>query len=342
MRATALVAVRQFGALELPHPVYGPDEVLIRVEAVAICGSDLTAYVGGHTRIRLPTVLGHEFAGHIEAVGSDVVDWSPGDRVCAEPTFGCGTCRFCLAGRPNICPQYTVMGLNLDRPGAMAGLVAVPQSHLHRLPADMPIEWGAIVQPLSVSYHAAVHRGVVAQGESVLIMGAGPIGLGILLAAKAAGARVTVSDVVPYRLEAATELGADLVVDVASESLAEAVNGFTDGLGVDVVYEAVGGRNDQILLDAVRATIPGGRVVVVGLKMPEARIPVSELKFQEKAVIGSQAHPHTFASVIEELTSGRYPAERLITHRIAFADAPHAFELLEGRADEVIKVVLTP
>jgi L-iditol 2-dehydrogenase len=340
VRATALLDVRTFGEIDLPEPRPGPGEVLVRVAAVSICGSDVTAYIGGHTRTRLPTVLGHEFSGVVEQVGPEVSGISTGQRAAIDPTFGCGTCRLCLAGRKNICREYTVLGRDLQRPGGMAGRVVVPASHVNPIPDALSFAEGAIVQPLSVAYHAAIHRGQIARGETVLVMGAGAIGLAILLHARSQGAHVIVSDVVAGRLEMATNLGAEVVIDVAQRDVADAVLEATDGLGADVAFEAVGGRDDGLLMGAVRAVAPGGRVVVVGMKMPEARIPVIDLKFDEKTVLGSQAHPASFPAVIDALATADLPFSELITHRFRAHDVPAAFDLLERRAEGVIKVVI--
>lgn len=341
MKAMRLVDVRRFEPVDLPPPTVGPTDVLVRITAVSICGSDLLGYLGQHQRIKPPTVLGHEPAGVIEETGGDVTAVAVGQRVAIDPTFGCGTCRFCVTGRKNLCHEYVVLGESDDLPGATAGWVAVPWEAVHPLPDSVSDEEGAVVQPLAVSLHAARDQGQVQAGQVILVFGAGQIGLGILLAARVAGARAIMVDPLDYRLDAARRLGAEVTVNPTTEDLRRAVMEATDGYGVDVAFDAVGGASDRLFVDAVRLTARGGRIVVVGLKIPAAELPIGDLKFGEKIVIGSQAHPQSFPEVIRRISTGAYPALDLISHRIPMPSIADAFDLLERRADGVMKVVLT-
>ena len=342
MNVEVLVAPGEFASREIPRPDPTPHEVLIEVAAVAICGSDLAAYQGRHPAILPPTVLGHEFSGRIASVGSQVAGFADGDPVCVDPTFGCGNCRHCKRGRANICDSYTVMGRRLSFPGAMAGFVSVPADHVYRLPPNVDLEAAALVQPLSVGYHAAVHRGRVQKDAVILIAGGGAVGMGILMAAKEAGAIAIVTDMIESRRVLARELGADIAVDPASEDLAGVVAGATDGYGVDIAFEAVGGSSDQVLLQLINLTSRGGTTVVVGLKTDQARIPVKEMKYTEKTITGSQAHPDSFSEVIERIGDGRFQAGRLISHRLPFVKVADAFDILDGQRDGVMKIILTP
>lgn len=341
MKAMRLVDVRRFEPVELPQPTVGPTDVLVRITAVSICGSDLLGYLGQHQRIKPPTVLGHEPAGVIAEVGTDVTTVTVGQRVAIDPTSGCGTCRFCLSGRKNLCHKYVVLGETDELPGATAGWVAVPWDSVHPLPDSVSDEEGAVVQPLAVSLHAARDQGKIKAGDTILVFGAGQIGLGILLAARFAGAKTIMVDPLDYRLEIARRLGAEVTVNPTTEDLRQTVMETTDGYGVDVAFDAVGGASDRLFVDAVRLTARGGRIVVVGLKIPAAELPIGELKFGEKMVIGSQAHPNSFPEVIRRIDAGIYPARDLVSHRFPVPDIADAFELLERRADGVMKVVLT-
>jgi (R,R)-butanediol dehydrogenase / meso-butanediol dehydrogenase / diacetyl reductase len=234
-----------------------------------------------------------------------------------------------------------VLGQGLDLPGGLAGRVAVPQTNVQVLPEHVPATVGAVIQPMSVSYHACVAQGGVGPGDTVLVLGAGSIGDGILLAAKAVGARVVMADPVPARLRAAEQLGADMVINPAAEDVVAAVRRETDGWGADVALEAVGGDSEELLGQAVAATSRGGTVVALGLHREEARVPIDEIKSHEKTLVGSQAYPSgTPARVTDAIASGRLPAQRLITHRLPFAQVEEAFALLESRADDVLKIVL--
>lgn len=341
MKAMRLVDVRQFEQVELPPPTVGPSDVLVRITAVSICGSDLLGYLGQHQRIKPPTVLGHEPAGVVTEVGRDVTTIAVNQRVAVDPTFGCGTCRHCLSGRKNVCHEYIVLGESDDLPGATAGWVSVPWDSVHPLPDSVTDEEGAVVQPLAVSLHAARDQGQIEAGQTVLVFGAGQIGLGILLAARAVGARTIMVDPLDYRLEMARALGAEFTVHPTFEELQKTVMDATDGYGVDVAFDAVGGASDRLFVDAVRLTARGGRIVVAGLKIPAAELPIGDLKFGEKIVIGSQAHPDSFPEVIRRIAEGIYPVRDLITHRFPISQIAEAFDLLERRADGVMKVVLT-
>jgi L-iditol 2-dehydrogenase len=343
MQVARLVEPGRFEIIELPRPSPARGQVLVRVEAVSICGSDLGAYLGRHPRIVAPAILGHEFGGVVEAIGVDVEGVAVGDRGAVEPTVSCRQCRFCLRGNENICPQYRVIGEDDTLPGAMSGLVVVASDHFHPIPPEVTFEEAALVQPLSIGLHAVRDRGRVSAGETVLIVGAGPIGLAILLAAKDAGARVLMSDTLPYRLEQALELGADRVIDAMRDDVASIAREETEGYGVDAAFEAVGGTTDEAFATAYDATSRGGRVVVLGsFKAPTVALRIGDMKYGEIEIRGSQAHPFSFRDVIAGIAAGRIPAGRLITHRIPLSQVGDAFRLLEARDERVQKIVLLP
>jgi threonine dehydrogenase-like Zn-dependent dehydrogenase len=343
MLAARLIEPGRFEFVEIARPTAGPGEVLVRVEAVSICGSDLGAYLGRHPRIVAPAILGHEFAGVVEELGPGVTGAAIGQRVAVHPTIGCRTCRYCLRGAENICASYRVIGEDDSLPGAMAGHVRVAVDHLHAIPDNVSFEEAALVQPLGIGLHAVRDRGRIAAGETILIVGAGPIGLAILIAATEAGARVLISDTLPYRLEQARAFGASLAIDATTEDVAAVARAETDGYGVDAAFEAVGGTTDEAFATAYDATARGGRVVVLGsFKAPTVPLRIGDMKYAEIDIRGSQAHPFVFDDVIASIAAGRTPARELITHRFALTDVGAAFELLAARAERVQKIVLLP
>lgn len=343
MQAWRLVEAGRFEPVEAAQPTPGAGEVVVRVEAMSICGSDLSAYLGRHPRIVAPAILGHEFAGVVEELGPGVTGLAVGDRGAIEPTVACRTCRYCLRGNENICPRYRVIGEGESLPGAMSGFVRVAADHVHAIPDAVSFEEAALVQPLSIGLHAVRDRARIEPGETVLVVGAGPIGLAVLLAAKGAGARVIVSDTLPYRLEQAIALGADLALDVGTTDVAETVREETEGYGADAAFEAVGGTTDEAFATAYAATARGGRVVVLGsFKMPTVPLRIGDMKYGEIDIRGSQAHPFSFRDVIASIASGRTPASDLITHRFALSNVGAAFELLAARAERVQKIILQP
>jgi L-iditol 2-dehydrogenase len=340
MRAAFLSAPGVIEVIDHPTPVPRRDEVLLRVAANAICGSDLSAYRGVHSRIRPPTILGHEFSGTVVARGPDATSIPLGTVVAAEPNIACGRCRFCLAGYPNVCVDYLVVGEDVSRPGACAEYVTVPEAQCYPLPAGISPIVGAVVQPLAIA-HRAVDRGRIAAGETVLVIGAGPIGLGAMRIAKERGARTIIVDPLRYRLDVATRFGADTAV--TPDEADDAVRAATDGYGVDVAIECVGGAQTATFTDACRLTARQGRVVVVGsFKHDEAPLPIIGFKFRELEIIGSQGHPGTFGPVIAMIASGALPAADLVTHRLPLERVADGFALLADRREDVVKVVIEP
>jgi L-gulonate 5-dehydrogenase len=341
MRAVLLSAP---GAIEMvtrdvPEP--GPDEVLVRVEATSICGSDLSAYRGVHPYIRPPAILGHECAGVVVCVGSGVADGIVGTLISVEPNICCGTCRFCRAGLPNICPNYRVLGESADLPGGMAEYVVVPADQVYALPPAMSAEEGALVQPLAISYEGVIERGQVREGQRVLVVGAGPIGLGGMLLSRVHGAEVMVVDLLDYRLDKARTLGADHVLRADAPDLDSTVLEWTEGYGVDVAVEAVGGAQHSTAAMAQQLTAPRGRIVILGsFEENTFPFPIAEVKKREQTLIGSHGHPQTFAPVIDLVADGSLRPRELITHTVGLEDVPDALRLIDERADGVMKVVI--
>lgn len=343
MRAALLREPYHIELVDLPDPHAGPGHVVIRVEATSICGSDLSGYRGVNPRTRLPTVPGHELAGTVIEAGDDVDSGIVGTRVVIEPNVSCRECEWCRQGLPNICTNYRVLGESLDVGGGLAEHVAVAVDQAYPLPAGVSAAEGAVIQPLSISYHGVVNRGQVRAGETALILGAGPIGLAALLIARDIGARTIVTDVVDDRLDAASRLGADMVIRADLEDVSATVRSVSGGRGADVTLEAVGGAQDTSLTDAVRSTATRGRIVILGTfaKTPQP-FPGYEFKNRELTMLGSHGHPSTFAPTIELVAAGRLRPADLITHGVPLSEATRAFELLDTRADGVIKVILEP
>jgi L-gulonate 5-dehydrogenase len=343
MKAAMLSVPERIELVDVADPVAAAGQVVIRVEATSICGSDLSAYRGVNPRNRLPTILGHETAGTIVAVGAGVPADMMGRLVVAEPNVSCRTCEFCLAGLPNVCPSYRVLGESLDVPGGLAEYLAVAADQVYPLPEGATAAEGAIIQPLSISYHGVVDRAAVRAGEDVLILGAGPIGLAALLIARDLDARVLITDVVDERLAAARALGAEATIRADREDVGARVRDLTGGRGAAVTIEAVGGAQEQSILDAVASTAIRGRIVILGTfaKQPQP-FPAYAFKNREQTIIGSHGHPSTFGPTIDLVARGRLRPSDLITHRMPLDAADRAFRLLDSRAEGVIKVVVEP
>ncbi|WP_254537161.1 NAD(P)-dependent alcohol dehydrogenase [Halomarina litorea] len=330
------------GTLELEErerPDPAPGEVLVRVGEVGICGSDLHYYDHGRIGdyvVESPLILGHEAAGEVVGAGDGVTALQSGDRVAIEPGVPCRECEWCKRGEYHLCPDVRFMATP-PHDGALAEYVAWPADLCHPLPRNVSTRAGALCEPLSVGIHVC-RRGDVGVGDTVLITGAGPIGLLTMDAARAAGAtEVLVADVVPAKLDRARERGADAVVD-ATGDLAGAVDDYTSGRGVDVVVEASGAR--PAIEAAPACARRGGVVVQVGLAaQAEAEYDVLSLVDDELDVRGSFRYSNTYPAAVSLLADGRVDVAGIVDFTAPLADVGEAFE--RARDPAVVKGCLT-
>jgi threonine dehydrogenase-like Zn-dependent dehydrogenase len=340
MKAVMLRAAEQMEVVDLPDPVPGPGEVLVRIDGCSMCGSDLEAYHGLHPKVTYPRVLGHESAGTVIAVGPGVSSPAVGARVCCAGGAGCGRCDLCRSGHPERCRDRRSPGFTAD--GAYAEYLAVPAASAVPLPDHVSFPEAALVQPLSISNHA-VNRTDPQPGEWLAVLGAGPIALGVMLIAKLRGARVLMTDVVDYRLAAARRLGADAVLNPRRDDPVAAARDLSCGAGFDRAVECVGGDQDETLAQAVGMVKARGLVVVVGsFGHDRATIPIVNFKFAEKELKGSQGAPEGYGPALDLVASGRVDVRPLITHRLPLERAEHGLLLMDRKAEDVLKVVLQP
>lgn len=322
--------------IEMPEP--GPQDVIVAVQAVGICGSDVHGYMGVTGRRKPPIVMGHEFSGIVSSAGSAVREYKVGDRVVAEPLLTCGECENCRAGRPNICLRRGGLGMNLN--GAYADAVRVPEKMLHRLPEDMTWEQGALVEPLAVALHA-VNLTPFALMETVVVIGAGTIGLLTLLAARLKGAgKVIITDANKHRLEMARELGAEIAINVTERDPIEIIQAETNGAGAGAVIEAVGiSATAQQSLAAAR---PGGHVTWIGNSHPLVEINMQSIVTRELTLHGAYGFNQEFARSMEVIRTERLPVKRLIEMKAPLEDGTQIiYDLAKGNLDAV-KVILYP
>lgn len=330
---------QKLSVAEVARPEPGPGEVVIRVEACGVCGSDLHATDSGAFLQEPGTILGHEFAGDVVASADDGV--TVGQRVTVVPVNPCGQCRNCLEGYTMLCAQNRITGLAGQAvPGAYAEYVKAPARYVVSLPESVSYEEGAMVEPLAVGLHA-VDKAGIALGDRVLIIGAGPIGLSVTSFAKIAGAgKVVVSERAPARLEAATKFGADAVVNVSAASDMAAAFAEIAGGPPDVIFDCVGVPG--MIQNAIDLSRARGTIVVVGVCMKEdTQIPLTailkELKIQY--ILGYQEAD--FARVLGFLQQGRVKPAPMVTDRVALTALPDAFEGLRQPGDQ-IKLMILP
>lgn len=343
MKALLLSEYKHLELAELATPTPEAGEVLVRVAACGICGSDVHGYDGASGRRIPPIVMGHEAAGTVAAVGSGVKDYNVGDRITFDSTVYCGACEFCRRGEVNLCNDRQVVGVSCGdyrRAGAFAEYVTVPERILYRLPDGLSFSDAAMLEAVSVAIHA-VHVAEVAGGETALVIGAGMIGLLVLQAARAAGcSRIFIADVDSSRLELAASLKADAVLDVSGEELAARVGQLTDGRGVDVVFEVVG--RPETVAAAIDCTRKGGTVALVGNIAAEVSMPLQEVVTRQIRLQGSCASAGEYPQAMEWIAAGKIKVAPLISAVAPLADGPSWFARLYAREPHLMKVVLDP
>jgi L-iditol 2-dehydrogenase len=321
MRTAVLTEPNQFELEDRPRPSPGPGDVLVEVKDVGICGSDVHYYEHGRIGdavVKNPIVLGHESAGTVVEVGEGVTSLESGDRVAIEPGVPCRRCAHCKRGDYHLCEDVTFMATP-PHDGAFTEYISWPADFAYKLPENVSTAEGALCEPLSVGIHAC-RRGDVGTGDTVLITGAGPIGLMLIEAARVAGATdIIITDIVAEKLDFAAQRGADRTIDVTEDDLEAKVMEYTDGVGADVVIEASGATPSiESTLDTVRR---GGKIVLVGLAS-EAEVPfdVLEIIDNEMDVCGSFRYKNTYDAAISLLESEAVNVESIIDFESTLED----------------------
>jgi L-iditol 2-dehydrogenase len=342
MKAAFLVTPRQIALRDIPVPSAGPEDVLIRTKSVGICGSDFhywkTGTIGSMT-IKEPQILGHELSGQVMEVGDAVSNLKVGDRVIVEPGVPCRKCRFCKTGRYNLCLTKRFMS---DPPtyGAFAEYVAWPSDFVFRMPDSMSFDEGALVEPLAVGVYS-VNRAHITPGDIVMIMGAGPVGLMILQAARAAGAgQIYVADIDEWRLEQAMTMGATAVIN-ARDDVVGKVQDLSRGDYIDVTIEASG--SPEATNQAVKITRRGGTIVLVGLyEKTEFTYPLLDILMKEVTVVGSYDYANVYPRSLALMASKRFDAKVLITHHLPIEEIQKGFRIMDEKKEHVLKVMIHP
>ncbi len=338
MKALVYEGAWQMPLREIEPPVAGPDDVIVTVQAAGVCGSDVHGYTGSTGRRTPGIVMGHEFSGIITSLGTQVEGYNEGDRVVVQPLTTCGSCEMCLAGRPNVCVKRTLIGMHTH--GAYAEAVSVPRQQLFTLPDNLSWEQGAMVEPLSVALHAAniTPLGIM---DTVVIVGAGTIGLLALLAVRLKGAgRVIVTDLSKHRLELARQLGADIVVNIAEQDPVEVVRQATRGAGADAAIEAVG--ITPTVQQALAVTRIGGNITWIGNSAPEVTLNMQQVVTREITIRGTYGFNNEFGLAIDALSLGRIDVKPLIERIAPLAEGPElVHDLAKGTLD-VAKAILKP
>lgn len=342
MQALQLVAPRELDLRTIPDPPDpGPGEVVVRLRACGICGSDMHFYLEDNcagTPALYPSVLGHEPAGEIAAVGPGVEALVVGDRVAVEPALPCGKCGQCMTGKRNVCDYITFMG-GVQLPGLLREYAVMPASNALKIPADMDFVTATAIEPIAVLLHS-LKLAELKVGESVAIMGAGPIGLLAVQLVKLAGASMVVcADRVAHRLQRAKDLGADVVVNVDKDSVVDAVLDATHNNGAHVVIDAAG-KTDSINAGIASAR-NAGRLVIVGIpSAEETPLRLWDAMQHELTITVQKRSNGNDHDALDLLCSGKIDASSIISHRFSMDRGGEAFETMGSYTDGVVKPVI--
>lgn len=343
MKALLLQEYQQLAYTDFPEPDVGPEDLLVRVRACGVCGSDVHGYDGSSGRRIPPLVMGHEAAGVVEQIGANVAGFAPGDRVTFDSTVYCGQCFFCRQGRVNLCDNRMVLGVSCGdyrRHGAFAEYVAVPYRIAYQLPDGLSFEQAALVEAVSVAVHA-VNRTPIALGSSVVVVGAGMIGLLVIQAARAAGAGTIIAiDLAEERLQLAAQLGADHTINSGLEDAIAAVTALTEGRGAAHAFEVVGAT--ATIHMAIAATRKGGHVTLVGNLAPQVELPLQAVVTRELSLRGSCASSGEYPACLELMARGAIEVTPLITAAVPLSEGAAWFDRLYRREAGLMKIILQP
>jgi L-gulonate 5-dehydrogenase len=315
------------------RPSPGPGEALVRMDAAGLCAGDLYIYTGKNPYVTFPRVGGHEIAGHVEALGPDTNGPQAGTRVVVEPFLGCGHCYPCRIGKPNCCVNLQIIGVHKD--GGFADYLIAPVEKLFAIPDGVSAYEASFTEPVAIGVQST-RRGEVTADDTVLILGAGPIGLALVEVVNAIGAKAYITDVLPARLETAGSLGATPIP--AGDTLLDEVMRRTNGEGMPVVIEATGSA--AVMESTVDYVAAGGRIVIVGLVKKGTGVTFPGLDFtrKEMTIVGSRASTNCFPESLELIASGRirYPD---IGSQFALSEAPEVFARLAANPGALHKAV---
>lgn len=340
-RAAVLTGLKKIEMRDIPMPVANAGEVVVRMEYVGICGSDMHLFsegsIGTQTHATYPFILGHECAGVVTEVGEGVKNLVVGDRVALEPGIPCGKCEFCMTGRYNLCREVQFMSVP-PYDGALRRYMSFPAHMAFKLPENVSTLEGALIEPLCVGMFAA-QKGEISLGQTVVILGGGCIGLTALLAAKERGAgRIILCDIFDNRLEKALELGATDVVNTRTHDAVEEIGKLTDGRYADVVVEAAGNKVTAALTPWLVAR--GGVIVGIGNVLEPVEFSFRQMYLREAQLRMIYRYKNLYPVAISAISTGRINVKPIATDIFEFEDSQNAFEQTETKKMNVVKSVI--
>lgn len=343
MRALLLTEYKKLELTDMPTPEIGPDEVLVRVKACGICGSDVHGFDGSTGRRIPPLVMGHEASGIVAAAGANVKAFKEGDHVTFDSMVSCGRCAFCRRGQINLCDNRQVLGVSCGdyrRHGAFAEYVSVPQHIVYKMPEGLSFEHAAMIEPVSVAVHA-VEITPVHLGDTAVVVGTGMIGALTIQAARIAGcARIIAVDLEDHKLELAKQAGADAVVNPKTTDPVKYVLDATDGRGADLAFEAVGAT--EPIRTAIQSVRKGGSVTLIGNIRPTVEIPLQSVVTREVRLQGSCASSGEYPQCMALMSRGAINVAPFLSAKAPLEQGAQWFERLYGHEPNLMKVVLEP
>lgn len=324
-----------FRNIEIPEP--GPDQVLIRVKKIGICGSDIHVYHGSHPYTSYPVTQGHEIAGQIVALGNEVKNFKIGQKVTLEPQIRCGECWPCRHGKYNCCEKLKVMGFQAT--GAASEYFAAPSLNVTALPDELTYSEGAMIEPLAVTVHAAKKYADI-KGAKAVVLGCGPIGILLIQSLKAMGvAEVFATDISDTRLELAKEMGADHVVNTLRKNYAEELAAAFGPDKADVIFECAG--TDITMDQAIQNARKGSVIILVAVFGKKANVDLAKLNDSELDLNTSMMYRHEdFVDAIRFVKEGKVKLEPLQSAKFAFEDYKKAYEYIDNNRETTMKVIV--
>lgn len=343
MRALLLQDYQKLEYTSFPDPIAGDHEVLVRVKTCGICGSDIHGYDGSTGRRIPPLIMGHEAAGEIAAVGKEVTGWKAGDRVTFDSTISCGHCAYCRQGLNNLCDNRRVIGVSCDeyrRHGAFADYITVPEHILYRIPDAVTDEQAAMVEPVSIAFHA-VNLTPVHINDTAVVVGAGMVGLLVIQALRLAGCgQIIAVDVDPTKFELATRFGADACLMSDPELVRKDVLGRTGGYGASIAFDVVGISSS--LEVALAGLKKGGHLTLIGNLRPVVSLFLQQVVTRQITLQGSCASNGEYQACLDMIGRGSIQVDPIISAVAPLADGAEWFDRLYRRDGNYLKVILKP
>lgn len=338
MKAVEISDTRLVTIIDKPEPkIEQSDDVIVKIKSVSICGTDVHTFQGEHPFVKPPVVVGHECGGEVVEAGAGVTTFKPGDRVAIDPVFGCGTCRACKSGRANACADVKCRGVHVE--GAMQEYFKIRECDVHKLPDSVDdLELGAVVEPMAIGAQAC-WRGNVSEDQTVVVFGAGPIGIAVMLNAHCLGARSVVIDMKEDRLQRARDFGALAAFSATDPELNAKILDLTDGEGPHVTCDAVG--HPRIFEQCIDLVAPTGHVVLLGMDGQPNNVTELQIFKKEMSVVGSRMNSNMFPTILDRVEKGQMKLEQMVSHRFPTEDATEAFKMAVEQPEGFLKAMVT-